>query len=455
MKDLLEISCGLDVHKDKIVACILSGPIGKTTVSEIREFTTLIPDMAALRDWIVSCNCHHVAMESTGIYWQPIYEILEDAYSGDITLLVVNARHMKNVPGKKTDMRDSEWIATLLRAGLLNGSFIPDKQIREFRYLNRYRKSIIRDITSQKNRVEKFLQSSGFRLSTFISEIFGYVLNFLYGIFNNYGIAIIVFSVLLRIILIPITIKQQKALKKNAKLQKEMKEIQEKYRSNPERLNQETIELYKREKMGPFSGCLSGILQIVIILSVFWLVSKPLTYMKKINPEIIEKYAQELKEDGTNSSYTEIAIINKKAAEDPEVYINMEFLGLDLSKVPTQSLDDYKVYIIPILYVISSIISIKLTTKMSNKNNTKKEKKLLCEANDKDNIKEEKQPDEMEMMQQMNNNMSYMMPIMSVLIAIIAPLGLALYWFISNVLMIIERLIIDKFINQKEEIENE
>ena len=281
------------------------------------------------------------------------------------------------------------------------------------------------------------------------------MLNFLYGIFNNYGIAIIVFSVLLRIILIPITIKQQKALKKNAKLQKEMKEIQEKYRSNPERLNQETIELYKREKMGPFSGCLSGILQIVIILSVFWLVSKPLTYMKKINPEIIEKYAQELKEDGTNSSYTEIAIINKKAAEDPEVYINMEFLGLDLSKVPTQSLDDYKVYIIPILYVISSIISIKLTTKMSNKNNIKKEKKLLCEANDKNNIKEEKQPDEMEMMQQMNNNMSYMMPIMSVLIAIIAPLGLALYWFISNVLMIIERLIIDKFINQKEEIENE
>ena len=165
MKDLLEISCGLDVHKDKIVACILSGPIGKTTVSEIREFTTLIPDMAALRDWIVSCNCHHVAMESTGIYWQPIYEILEDAYSDDITLLVVNARHMKNVPGKKTDMRDSEWIATLLRAGLFNGSFIPDKQIREFRYLNRYRKSIIRDITSQKNRGEKFLQSSIFRLS--------------------------------------------------------------------------------------------------------------------------------------------------------------------------------------------------------------------------------------------------------------------------------------------------
>lgn len=173
MKDLLEISCGLDIHKEKIVACILKGPLGCPTTSEIREFTTLISGMAALRDWIISQNCQHIAMESTGIYWMPVYEILEDCYSGDITLLVVNARHMKNVPGKKTDMRDSEWIATLLRAGLLNGSFIPDKQIREFRDLNRYRKSIIRDITSQKNRIEKFLQRSGFRLSSFVSDIFG------------------------------------------------------------------------------------------------------------------------------------------------------------------------------------------------------------------------------------------------------------------------------------------
>lgn len=285
----------------------------------------------------------------------------------------------------------------------------------------------------------------------FISEIFGYILNFLYEQFNNYGIAIIIFSVLLRIILIPITIKQQKSLKKNARLQKEMKEIQTKYKSNPEKLNQETIELYKREKMSPFSGCFSGILQIIIILSVFWLVSKPLTYMKKINPEIIEKYSQELKEEGANSSYTEIAIINKKAAEDPEVYINMNFLGLDLSKVPTQSLDDFRVYIIPILYVISSVISIKITTKMNSNNKDKDINELKkAEAEDK-----EKQPDEMEMMQQMNNNMTYMMPIMSVMIAIIAPLGLALYWLISNVLMIVERLIIDRFINQKEENKNE
>ena len=118
---------------------------GKPTHFEIREFTALVPDMVALRDWIVSQNCHHAAMESIGIYWMPIYEILEDAFSGGITLLVVNARHMKNVPGRKTDMRDSEWISALLRAEPLNGSFIPEKKIREFRDLNRYRKSVIRD----------------------------------------------------------------------------------------------------------------------------------------------------------------------------------------------------------------------------------------------------------------------------------------------------------------------
>lgn len=172
MKDLLEKCCGLDVHKDIIVACILSGPIGRTTVSEIREFSTLASGLVDLRDWITANGCSHVAMESTGIYWIALYEVLEAAPE-KLTLLVVNARHMKNVPGKKTDMRDAEWIATLLRAGLLNASFIPEKSIRELRHLTRYRKNIVHDITSQKNRIEKFLQSSGFRLSSFVSDIFG------------------------------------------------------------------------------------------------------------------------------------------------------------------------------------------------------------------------------------------------------------------------------------------
>lgn len=173
MKDILDCCCGLDIHKDTIVACLLKGPINQQPSSEIRTFSTLNHDIDALRNWIETQNCKHVAMESTGIYWQPVYAILELAFDGGISLVVVNARHMKNVPGKKTDMKDSEWIATLLRAGLLNGSFIPAKDIRELRQLTRYRKSVISDITSQKNRVEKFLQSSGFRLSTFLSDIFG------------------------------------------------------------------------------------------------------------------------------------------------------------------------------------------------------------------------------------------------------------------------------------------
>lgn len=173
MKDLLTCCMGLDIHKDTIVACLLTGMTDTKPESEIRTFSTLRPGMQELRTWVTECGCKHIAMESTGIYWQPIYETLEDCFESEIELLVVNARHMKNVPGKKTDMRDSEWIATLLRAGLLNGSFIPHKEIRELRHLTRYRKSIVYDVTSQKNRIEKFLQSSGFRLSSFISDVFG------------------------------------------------------------------------------------------------------------------------------------------------------------------------------------------------------------------------------------------------------------------------------------------
>ena len=162
-----------------------------------------------------------------------------------------------------------------------------------------------------------------------ISSVFGYVLNFFYELLNNYGLAILIFSVLLRLILIPITIKQQKSMKKSAELQEKMKDIQAKYKNNPEKLNQETMDLYKREKLNPFSGCLSSILQIIIILSVFWLVSKPLTYMKKVDTNIINGYVEEIKnEEGKASAYPEIQVIQKKASTDENVNINMEFLDL-------------------------------------------------------------------------------------------------------------------------------
>ena len=281
-----------------------------------------------------------------------------------------------------------------------------------------------------------------------IASLFGYLLNFLYNLFNNYGVAIIVFSVILRIILIPITISQQKAMKKSAKMQEKMQEIQKKYKNNPEKLNQETIDLYKKEKMNPFSGCLSSILQIIIILSVFWLVSKPLTYMKKVDTEVINGYIEEIKaEDGKSAAYPEIQVIQRKSADDERVAINMEFFGLDLNKVPNQNMKDWTVYIIPILYVITSFISIKITNNMQ-KGTNKKDVKAITDGTGKE---PDSSDEALESMQQMTNSMNYMIPIMSISIAFIAPLGLALYWLISNVLMIIERIIINKVFKDKEE----
>lgn len=279
-----------------------------------------------------------------------------------------------------------------------------------------------------------------------IANLFGYLLNCLYNLFNNYGWAIIVFSIILRIILIPLTISQQKTMKKSAKMQEKMSEIQKKYKNNPEKLNQETIDLYKKEKMNPFSGCLSSILQIVLILSVFWLVSKPLTYMKKVDAEIINNYITEIKsEDGNAASYPEIQVIQRKGPADERVNISMNFLGLDLSKTPSQNMNDFKVYIIPILYVITSFVSIKITNNSQNKKKKNQEDDL--ETKD----KEENPSDEaLESMQQMSNSMTYMIPIMSISIAFIAPLGLALYWLVSNILIIVERIIIDKIFDKEE-----
>lgn len=288
-----------------------------------------------------------------------------------------------------------------------------------------------------------------------IANLFGYLLNFLYNTFNNYGIAIIVFSVILRIILIPVTIFQQKSMKKSAELQEKMKEIQKKYKNNPEKLNQETMNLYKTEKVNPLSGCLSSILQIIIILSVFWLVSKPLTYMKKVPQDTINNYVTEIKEAGSSTSaYQEIDVIKQKGQQDENVYINLDFFGIDLSMVPNANMKDLKVYIIPVLYVLTSFLSMKLTNKQTK--TKKKETLAIAEKSQdsKENIeKEEKGPAEeaAESMELMSNSMNYMFPIMAISISFVTPLGLALYWLVSNVLIMIERVIIDKIFDKKDE----
>lgn len=274
---------------------------------------------------------------------------------------------------------------------------------------------------------------------SFFANMFGYVLNWLYQFIGNYGLAIILFSVVLKLIMLPISIKQQRTMKKSAKIQEKMKIIQDKYKNNPEKLNQETLELYKTEKMSPFSGCLSAIAQIIILFAVFYLVRSPLTYMKKVTPDLINQYTNEIKENGNNNNnaYPEIAIIKEKGAEDERVNINMEFLGLDLSSVPSGALSDWKVYIIPVLYVLTSFISMRMTTSMQ----TNKKKEDLKEG----------ETNELDAVAQANKSMSYIMPIMSVSIAIIAPLGLALYWLVSNLLMILERVVLMKFLKDEEE----
>lgn len=288
-----------------------------------------------------------------------------------------------------------------------------------------------------------------------IANLFGYLLNFLYNTFNNYGIAIIVFSVILRIILIPVTIFQQKSMKKSAELQEKMKEIQKKYKNNPEKLNQETMNLYKTEKVNPLSGCLSSILQIIIILSVFWLVSKPLTYMKKVPQDTINNYVTEIKEAGSSTSaYQEIDVIKQKGQQDENVNINLDFFGIDLSMVPNANMKDLKVYIIPVLYVLTSFLSMKLTNKQAK--TKKKENLAIAEKSQdsKENIeKEEKDPAEeaAESMELMSNSMNYMFPIMAISISFVTPLGLALYWLVNNVLIMIERVIIDKVFDKKDE----
>lgn len=284
----------------------------------------------------------------------------------------------------------------------------------------------------------------------FIAGLFGYVLNFLYTWLQNYGWAIILFSIILQIVLLPLSIKQQRSMKKSAKIQQDMQKLQTKYKNNPELLNQEVMGLYKREGVSPFSGCLSSIIQLILFLSVFYLVSRPLTYMKKVDTAVIEGYQQEITESGETSSYPEIKIIEKKADQDESVYINMNFLGLDLSKVPMQNFSDIKVLIVPILYVITTFINIRITTNMNKTKEQKEEEKKAKEDKKQKENEEETVEEQIESMQQMTNSMNYMMPIMSIAIAVIAPLGLSLYWLVKNILQLAERFLLNKIFRKDE-----
>jgi len=169
MEVLYRCCCGLDVHKKQVVACLRRlGPSGEVS-KEVQRYSTMTADLRRMAGWLEAQGCTHVAMESTGVYWKPIYNILE----GRFELLVVNAQHMKAVPGRKTDVKDAEWIAELLQHGLLKGSFVPGREQREVRELTRYRRSLVEDRARVANRLQKSLEAANIKLASVVSDVLG------------------------------------------------------------------------------------------------------------------------------------------------------------------------------------------------------------------------------------------------------------------------------------------
>lgn len=169
MEVLLERCAGMDVHQETIVVCVMTTDTTGEIHSEVRTFGTMTKHLFELLKFLESQGVTHVAMESTGIYWKPVYNILE----GYFTVVLANAQRIKNVPGRKTDVCDAEWIAKLLRVGLIEPSFVPSEDLRELRDLCRLRKKRISSLTAEKNRIQKFLEACNVKLSTVISDVFG------------------------------------------------------------------------------------------------------------------------------------------------------------------------------------------------------------------------------------------------------------------------------------------
>jgi transposase len=169
MQTLIERGCGLDVHQATVVACLLVALNDGKVTKQIQTFHTTTRELVKLREWLLAEGCTHVAMESTGVYWKPVFAILE----GSFELVVANAQHVKKVPGRKTDVKDAEWLADLLCHGLLRSSFVPPKPIRELRDLLRYRRKLVESQSAERNRLLKLLETGNIKLSSVASDVFG------------------------------------------------------------------------------------------------------------------------------------------------------------------------------------------------------------------------------------------------------------------------------------------
>jgi transposase len=169
MEAIVECCAGLDVHQATVVACLNKGEPGKRSVKEVRTYGATGQELREMRDWLKSAGCTLVAMESTGVYWKPVYAELE----GHVGIIVGNAHHIKNVPGRKTDVKDCEWISDLARHGLIANSFVPPRAIRDLRDLTRYRRKLVQAQAAERNRLIKLLESASIKLSGVISDVFG------------------------------------------------------------------------------------------------------------------------------------------------------------------------------------------------------------------------------------------------------------------------------------------
>jgi transposase len=165
-----DIGCGLDVHKRSLTACLLTTGASGAVAKQIRTFSTMTVSLEELVGWLTDAGCRHVAIESTGVFWRPVHNLLEAA---GLEVILVNAQHIKNVPGRKTDVKDAEWIAALLRHGLLRASFVPPPEIRDLRALTRYRTTLVRQRADECNRIQKLLETCNIKLASVATDILG------------------------------------------------------------------------------------------------------------------------------------------------------------------------------------------------------------------------------------------------------------------------------------------
>src|SRR5437867_9213063 len=167
--DVMHAKCaGLDVHQQTVVACARLA-IGRSVTYDVRTFATTTPELLALTDWLTAHGCTHVAMESTGVYWKPVWQVLD----GSFELVLANAMHVRNIPGRKTDVNDATWIADLLAHGLIRGSFVPPAPVQELRDLTRTRKQLVREIAQHTLRIQKVLEDANVKLTSVVSDVLG------------------------------------------------------------------------------------------------------------------------------------------------------------------------------------------------------------------------------------------------------------------------------------------